>query len=94
MQRVRGFFVRGVFLLGLSSLAKGEVDFVHEVMPVLRKHCTECHTGTKKKGGLSLMDVAGSMADVVGAGPSISIQLACGLDTEDLPGGSMRDRRP
>ncbi|MDB4754801.1 hypothetical protein OAF84_05935, partial [Akkermansiaceae bacterium] len=51
---MRGFFIRGVFLLGLSSLAKGEVDFVHEVMPVLRKHCTECHTGTKKKGGLSI----------------------------------------
>ena len=51
---MRGFFVRGFFLLGLSSLAKGEVDFVHEVMPVLRKHCTECHTGTKKKGGLSI----------------------------------------
>ena len=30
------------------------MDFVHEVMPVLRKHCTECHTGTKKKGGLSI----------------------------------------
>ena len=42
---------------------------------------------------LGYTDIAAE-ADVVGAGPSISIQLACGLDTEDLPGGSMRDRRP
>ena len=37
-----------------SSSAKAEIDFVHQVMPVLKKHCTECHTGTKKKGGLSI----------------------------------------
>ena len=30
------------------------IDFVHEVMPILKKHCTECHTGDKKKGGLAM----------------------------------------
>lgn len=29
------------------------VDFDHEIVPILRQHCAECHTGTKKKGGLS-----------------------------------------
>lgn len=35
------------------STASAAVDFAHDVMPVLRKHCAECHTGTSKKGGLA-----------------------------------------
>jgi hypothetical protein len=30
------------------------VDFAHEVVPILKKHCVECHTGAKKKGGFSM----------------------------------------
>lgn len=30
------------------------VDFVHEVAPLLAKHCGECHTGTARQGGFSL----------------------------------------
>lgn len=46
-------------LLTLSSItlfigiAQGAVDFAHQVVPILKKHCAECHTGAKKKGGLS-----------------------------------------
>lgn len=29
-------------------------DFAHEVVPILRKHCADCHTGDKKKGGFSM----------------------------------------
>ncbi len=29
-------------------------DFVHEVAPIFKKHCAECHTEEKKKGGLSM----------------------------------------
>jgi len=36
------------------STTRGEVDFAHDVMPILTKHCTECHTGNKKKGGLAM----------------------------------------
>ncbi|GAA5127874.1 DUF1549 domain-containing protein [Luteolibacter yonseiensis] len=36
-----------------SSLAAAP-DFVHEVAPILKKHCTECHTATKKKAGFSM----------------------------------------
>ncbi len=39
--------------LAAASLAKA-ADFSHEVVPILRKHCAECHTGDKKKGGLSM----------------------------------------
>lgn len=32
------------------------VDFNHQIVPILRKHCAECHTGDKLKGGFSLND--------------------------------------
>lgn len=32
----------------------GKIDFVHQVMPILKKNCAECHTEGKKKGGLSM----------------------------------------
>ena len=37
----------------MISAAPAAVDFSHEIVPILKKHCTECHTGDKKKGGLS-----------------------------------------
>jgi hypothetical protein len=40
-------------LLGIA-LSLNAADFAHEVMPILTKHCTECHTGAKKKGGLAM----------------------------------------
>jgi len=43
-----------VGLLLTTSLGAAPVDFAHEVVPILRKHCAECHTGDKKKGGLSM----------------------------------------
>ena len=30
------------------------VDFVHEVMPILKQRCGQCHTGGKKEGGLAM----------------------------------------
>jgi hypothetical protein len=38
------------FALGAGA----SVDFSHEVVPVLRKHCAECHAGDKRKGSLSM----------------------------------------
>jgi len=40
-------------LLFLTSLSASAVDFSHEIVPVLKKHCAECHAGDKKKGGFS-----------------------------------------
>ncbi len=40
--------------MALTSLLSAEPDFVHEVAPVLKKQCAECHTDMKKKGGLSM----------------------------------------
>lgn len=40
-------------LLAAPSKAK-ELDFVHDVMPILKTYCGKCHTGEKKEGGLSM----------------------------------------
>ena len=45
-------FLVGCFLT--ASLGAAPVDFAHEVVPILRKHCGECHTGDKKKGSFSM----------------------------------------
>ena len=49
---MRSPLLAGFFLT--ASLGAAPVDFAHEVVPILRKHCAECHTGDKKKGGLSM----------------------------------------
>ena len=45
-------------VLGVNSAVAATVDFSHEIVPILRQHCVECHTGTKLKGGLSINDRA------------------------------------
>ncbi|MDF1858672.1 MAG: DUF1549 domain-containing protein [Verrucomicrobiales bacterium] len=34
--------------------AHAAVDFAHDVVPILEKHCTECHGGEEAEGGFSL----------------------------------------
>lgn len=41
-------------LAAAAAAAAPPVDFSHEVVPILKKHCVECHTGAKKKGGFSM----------------------------------------
>ncbi len=40
-------------LMALGAQA-APVDFAHQIVPILREHCTQCHAGDKKKGGLSI----------------------------------------
>jgi Protein of unknown function (DUF1549)/Protein of unknown function (DUF1553)/Planctomycete cytochrome C len=40
------------------SSAFAAVDFSHQIVPILREHCAECHAGDKKKGGFSFNDRA------------------------------------
>jgi hypothetical protein len=42
-----------LFILA-SPASLPAVDFVHDVMPVLKKHCGKCHTGEQKEGGLAI----------------------------------------
>ncbi|MFC5457040.1 DUF1549 domain-containing protein [Prosthecobacter fluviatilis] len=43
-------------LLSWSAAASAAVDFSHQIVPILREHCSECHAGDKKKGGFSIND--------------------------------------
>src|SRR2546430_542861 len=40
--------------LPVAVNAAEPVDFSHEIVPILRQHCGQCHTGDKKKGGYSM----------------------------------------
>ena len=48
--------VRGLVLVGVWAVptAVAAVDFAHDVVPILRARCGECHTGDARQGGLSL----------------------------------------
>src|SRR5690349_96217 len=37
-----------------TTRAADLVDFAHDIVPILRQHCGQCHTGDKKKGGYSM----------------------------------------
>lgn len=39
---------------GFCLLLQAEVDFVHQIVPVLREHCVECHGEDEAKGGFSM----------------------------------------
>lgn len=45
-----------LFLLSSILSASAAVDFSHQIVPILREHCAECHAGDKKKGGFSFND--------------------------------------
>lgn len=38
----------------LPGVLHAEVDFVHEIVPVLKQHCAECHGGEESEGGFSI----------------------------------------
>lgn len=45
----------GLLLVGAALCPANEpVDFAHDVVPVLKRHCAECHMGEAKKGGFSM----------------------------------------
>ena len=41
-------------IAALPFPAVAAIDFSHQVVPILKEHCAECHLGDKKKGGLSM----------------------------------------
>lgn len=69
-------------------MAPAEVDFAHEVLPILKAHCAECHSNGKYKGGLSLDTreafLGSEDAVVVGdASKSLFIELLTAEDEDD-----------
>ena len=43
-----------LWLMATTCPGQEPIDFAHRVVPVLKKHCVECHAGDQKKGGFSL----------------------------------------
>lgn len=73
---------RLIFLSLLTSHLSSAfgVDFAHQIVPILREHCAECHAGDKKKGGFSFNDRAalmegGENGPVVTPGKSAESQM-------------------
>ncbi|MBD3674498.1 MAG: DUF1549 domain-containing protein [Planctomycetaceae bacterium] len=49
------FFIIPFLVLGLPLLLEAKpIDFAHDVVPILKKHCVECHGGREAKGSFSL----------------------------------------
>jgi len=76
-------------LLSLSSAVA--IDFTHQIVPILRKQCGECHTGEKLKGGFSMNDRAallhgsenGAVIDLEKPAESLLLELVS-TDDADL----------
>ncbi|MFY8200754.1 MAG: c-type cytochrome domain-containing protein, partial [Pirellula staleyi] len=60
-------------LFGTGQFASAqELDFSHDVVPILKKHCVACHAGDSKKGGLSF----NTREDLIAGGESgMAIEL-------------------
>ena len=72
-------------------LHAAEVDFSHQVVPILKTHCAECHMGDKKKGGFSmntreaLMEGSenGKVLTVGEGAASLLVKLVVSHDSDD-----------
>lgn len=51
--RLNLHFLLPLFFAPVGS-ATAEIDFAHDVVPILKEHCTECHGGEEAEGGFSL----------------------------------------
>ena len=64
---------------------KAKLDFAHDIVPILKKHCAECHSNGKYKGSLSL-DTRESIlkAKVVVPGKSAKSELYRRITSKDV----------
>ena len=69
----RPFALLLLTVASISSAAAAEIDFAHDIVPVLRTYCGQCHTGDKKQGGFSMntreLLLAGGEGGMVGGMP-------------------------
>lgn len=77
-------------LLSLACVSQADgqaIDFSHEVVPILRKHCVECHGGREAKGSFSLntraLLVESGHVDMENAADSRLIELVQSTDEDD-----------
>ena len=69
----------GLVVLAFSLTASARaVDFSHDVVPILRVHCGQCHTGDARQGGFSM----NTREDVLAGGDSGTPGLVAGKSAE------------
>ncbi|MEO8495032.1 MAG: DUF1549 domain-containing protein, partial [Planctomycetota bacterium] len=73
----------------LAPASSAEIDFAHDIVPILKTHCAKCHAGEKKKGGFSLetrelLLAGGESGAVVKPGASSKSVLIERISTKDL----------
>lgn len=74
------FFGLVLLLTIVTTASAADVDFAHDVAPVLKQHCGKCHLGEQKKGGFSLetreaLMTGGDSGKVVTAGKAAASDL-------------------
>lgn len=80
-----------LFALTLVAPVSAAPDFLREVVPILTRHCTECHSDVKKKGGLSLNTEAsfrqgsknGPIVDATHPEKSLILKLVTSADEDE-----------
>ncbi|HVC98725.1 MAG TPA: DUF1549 domain-containing protein [Pirellulales bacterium] len=70
-----------------ATVRAAEVDFAHDIVPILRAYCAKCHTGDKNKGGFSMNTreaflAGGESGAVVVPGKSAQSELVDRLTTD------------
>ena len=81
-------------LVGQNSLPP-KVDFVHDVQPILRAHCSPCHVGDQKQGGLSFESLkllekggdSGRLSIKGNANESLLVKRIIGVGGPQMPMG-------
>jgi len=79
----------GLLLLLPAAAPAQAIDFAHEVVPLLKKHCGECHTGDARQGGYSMntreLTLAGGDSEIAGfvSGRAAASELIRRITTTD-----------
>src|SRR4051794_37618701 len=80
----------GVLMTPARAEAPRQVDFAHDIVPILKARCAECHTNGKRKGSLSLDTREAVLKAKAGVpGKSGESELSAGI-----PGGDPEARLP
>jgi hypothetical protein len=82
------FYVLASALQLLAPARGAEIDFAHDIVPILKKHCASCHADEKKQGGFSLdnresLVAGGESGAVVKPGASSESVLMERITTKD-----------
>src|SRR5439155_22226272 len=51
---VLGLWFMVCFPIPIRADGPKKIDFAHDIIPLIKSHCSECHTNGKRKGSLAL----------------------------------------